>query len=380
VKLQQTGHGQEVFKSMKTVTSKMSHKYKKKLRKPGLSPGVLSGFEHSDSNDIADIYLIKYNETNLIESVVSSVAEMIVPTPDEDHVYWYNIDGVNNPNQLAQIEHKYNLHSLLMEDIASAEQRPKLDDYDDHLFLTVKMIRYDEKINEISAEQVSFVVAQNLILSFQEKHKEGDVFNPNRERLRLNKGKMRRMKADYLLYSLLDTIVDHYFEIMEYVGDKLEAIEQEMLTNPSPEKLKEIYKFRRELIYLRKSVWPLREVIVKLERNECSMISEAVKPFLRDVYDHTIQVIETVESTRDILSGIVDVYLSSVSNRMNSVMKVLTVISTIFMPLAFITGLYGMNFDNMPELHSENGYYVVIGVCVAVALGMLIYFQRKKWL
>ena len=358
----------------------MSRKHTKKHRKPGLSPGELSGFDHSDDNDIAEIYLIKYNEIELVEGAVSSTEEMVVPTSTSDHVYWYNIDGVNNPNQLSQIENKYNLHPLLMEDIASAEQRPKLDDYENCLFLTVKMIRYDEKINEISAEQVSFVVAQNLILSFQEKHKEGDVFNPNRERLRLNKGKMRRMKADYLLYSLLDTIVDHYFEIMEYVGDKLEAIEQEMLTNPSPEKLKEIYKFRIELIYLRKSVWPLREVIVKLERNECSMISEAVKPFLRDVYDHTIQVIETVESTRDILSGIVDVYLSSVSNRMNSVMKVLTVISTIFMPLAFITGLYGMNFDNMPELHSENGYYVVIGVCIAVALGMLIYFQRKKWL
>ncbi|SFX42048.1 magnesium/cobalt transporter CorA [Cytophaga hutchinsonii] len=267
-----------------------------------------------------------------------------------------------------------------MEDVASAEQRPKLDDYDDCLFLTVKMIRHDDKTNEIFSEQVSFVIKPNLILSFQEKNKEGDVFNPNRERLRQNKGKMRRKGADYLLYSLLDTIVDHYFEIMEYVGDTLEVIEQEMLTNPEPVKLKELYKFRRDLIYLRKSVWPLREVIVKLERDECSMIGEDVKPFLRDVYDHTIQVIETVESTRDILSGIVDVYLSSVSNRMNSVMKVLTVISTIFMPLAFITGLYGMNFDNMPELHTQNGYYAVLVLCGTIALGMLIYFQRKKWL
>lgn len=358
----------------------MSHKYKKRTRKPGLSPGELTGFVHSDDTEIADIYLIKYNEMELVEGSVSSAEEMVIPTQNADHIYWYNIDGVNNPNQLSQIEQKYKLHQLLMEDIASGEQRPKLDDYGDCIFLTVKMIRYNEIINEMSSEQVSFVIAPNLILSFQEKHKEGDVFNPNRERLRLNKGKMRRMKVDYLLYSLLDTIVDHYFEIMEYVGDKLETIEQEMLADPNPTKLKELYKFRRELIYLRKSVWPLREVIVKLERDECSMISEEVKPFLRDVYDHTIQVIETVESTRDILSGIVDVYLSSVSNRMNSVMKVLTVISTIFMPLAFITGLYGMNFDNMPELHSENGYYVVIAVCATVAVGMLIYFQRKKWL
>ncbi len=358
----------------------LSRKYKNKARKPGLSPGELSGFDHSDENDNADIYLIRYDENEVVEAKVASVEDMVVPPEDCNQVYWYNIDGVNNPNQLADIEKKYKLHPLLMEDVASAEQRPKLDDYDDCLFLTVKMIRHDEKTNEIFSEQVSFVIKKNLILSFQEKNKKGDVFNPNRERLRQNKGKMRRKGTDYLLYSLLDTIVDHYFEIMEYVGDTLEVIEQEMLTNPEPVKLKELYKFRRDLIYLRKSVWPLREVIVKLERDECSMIGEDVKPFLRDVYDHTIQVIETVESTRDILSGIVDVYLSSVSNRMNSVMKVLTVISTIFMPLAFITGLYGMNFDNMPELHSQNGYYAVIVVCAVIAFGMLIYFQRKKWL
>lgn len=350
------------------------------MRKPGLSPGELRGFEHSNENDLADINLIRYNGGELEETQVESVAKMIVPCADDKNVYWYNIDGVNNPNQLSEIEQKYNLHPLLMEDIASAEQRPKLDDYDTCLFLTVKMIRYDETLNTIVSEQVSFVLMKNLILSFQEKHKEGDVFNPNRERLRQNKGRMRRMGVDYLLYSLLDTIVDHYFEMMEYVGDKLENIEQEMLTNPDPVKLKELYKFRRELIYLRKSVWPLREVITKLERNECSMISEEVQPFLRDVYDHTIQVIETVESTRDILSGIVDVYLSSVSNRMNSVMKVLTIISTIFMPLAFITGVYGMNFDNMPELHTKYGYYAVMSLCGVVVGGMIIYFQRKKWL
>ena len=218
----------------------MSHKIKKKFRKPGLSPGDLNGFEHSDNNDIAEIFLIKYNEKELIEETVSSVDEMIVPAKNAGYVYWYNVDGVNNPNQLKQIEQKYNLHPLLMEDIASAEQRPKLDDYEDSLFLTVKMFRFDEKRNEIFSEQVSFVIAPNLILSFQEKQKEGDVFNPNRERLRLNKGKMRKMQVDYLLYSLLDTIVDHYFEIMEYVGDKLETIEQEMLTDPKPIKLKEL--------------------------------------------------------------------------------------------------------------------------------------------
>jgi magnesium transporter len=356
----------------------MSHRNRKRHRKPGLSPGELSGFDHSDTKDFADIYLIKFNATDIQEGLITSVNDMVLPSRDSDFVYWYNVDGVYNPTQLENIGQKYKLHPLLMEDVASAEQRPKLDDYGEYIFLTVKMIHYDEKNSELNSEQVSFVITNNLILSFQER--KGDVFDPNRERLRNNRGKMRKMGADYLLYSLLDTIVDHYFEIMEYVGDKLEIIEQEMLTNPEPTKLKELYKFRRELIYLRKSVWPLREVIVKMERDDCSMISEEVKPFLRDVYDHTIQVIETVESTRDILSGIVDVYLSSVSNRMNSVMKVLTVISTIFMPLSFITSLYGMNFENMPELHTHYGYFVVLGVCCLIVIGMLFYFQRKKWL
>jgi magnesium transporter len=359
----------------------MRHKNKKKAtRRPGLSPGDLRGFEHSDEKDFADIYLIRYNETDLFEGKLNTVEEMVVPTEDDPFVYWYNIDGVNNPIQLSQIENTYKLHPLLMEDIASAEQRPKLDDYGDRLFLTVKMFSHKGSTNELITEQVSFVIASNLLLSFQEKNKIGDVFDPNRERLRQNKGKMRKSGIDYLLYSLLDTIVDHYFEIMENVGDKLELIEQDMLSNPNPEKLKELYTLRRDLIYIRKSIWPLREVIVKLERDECSFIGEEVKPFLRDVYDHTIQVIETVESTRDILGGIVDVYLSSVSNRMNSVMKVLTLISTIFMPLGFITGLYGMNFENIPELRTHNGYFVVWGVCIGITVAMVLYFKKKNWI
>ncbi len=359
----------------------MRHRNKNKAtRRPGLSPGDLRGFEHSDENDFADINLIRYNGMDLFEGKLNTVDEMVVPTVEDPFVYWYNIDGVNNPNQLSQIEKIYKLHPLLMEDIASAEQRPKLDDYGDRLFLTVKMFSHQGATNDLITEQVSFVVASNLLLSFQEKNKIGDVFGPNRERLRQNKGKMRKLGIDYLLYSLLDTIVDHYFEIMENVGDKLELIEQNMLDNPNPEKLKELYTLRRDLIYIRKSIWPLREVIVKLERDDCSMIGHEVKPFLRDVYDHTIQVIEAVESTRDILSGIVDVYLSSVSNKMNSVMKVLTIISTIFMPLAFITGVYGMNFENMPELKTEYGYYFVWGICLFVTTGMVFYFKKKDWI
>jgi len=343
--------------------------------------GVLE-FNMPNKGENAPITLIRYNADECIETTIHSVEEMVVPDKESQYVYWYNIDGVSNPGQMAEIELKYDLHPLLMEDVASTDQRPKLDDYDNYLLVSIKMMRFnkDKRHKNILSEQLSIVLGTNLILSFQENKKKGDVFDANRERLRQNKAKIRKNGADYLLYSLLDTVVDHYFTIIELLGDKLEKVEQDMLSNPDPSKLRELYKFRRELIYLRKSVWPLREVISRLERDELPLISDSVTLYLRDVYDHTIHVIESVESYRDILAGIVDVYLSSVSNKMNSVMKVLTIISTIFMPLAFITGVYGMNFDHMPELHSRYGYYTVLGVCLASAVGMLLYFRKMKWL
>jgi len=328
------------------------------------------------------ITLIQYNGDEFIETTIDSVDDMIIPDEHSEYVYWYNIDGVSSPSQMSEIEQKYNLHALLMEDVMSVDQRPKMDDYDDCLFVTVKMMRFnkDKKRKHILSEQLSIVLRTNLILSFQENKKKGDVFDSHRERLRQNKAKVRKKGADYLLYCMLDTVVDHYFTIIELLGDKLEVIEQDMMANPDPAKLGELYRFRRELIYLRKSVWPLREVIAKLERDDLPLISDEVTLYLRDVYDHTIHVIESVESYRDILAGIVDVYLSSESNKMNSVMKVLTIISTIFMPLAFITGVFGMNFDHMPELHTQYGYYAVLGVCFLSAVGMLMYFRKKKWL
>lgn len=353
---------------------------KKRQRKAGTSPGTLDGFSHTDASQEAPVQLIKYSATNFEERIISDISQMECPREGNNDVYWYNIDGVSHPDQLSKIGALYHLHPLLMEDVASADQRAKLDDYEDYIFISLKAISVDSNRHLMTSEQISIVAGKGFVLTFQEKDKLGDVFDPNRDRLKQNKGRMRRMGADYLVYSLLDTVVDNYFLVIEKVGERLETIEQDMLTNPAPNYLKELYRIRRELIFMRKAIWPLREVVSKLQRDECQFISDEVAIYLRDVYDHTIQVIETLESYRDILSGIVDVYLSSLSNRMNNVMKVLTVISTIFMPLSFLAGIYGMNFKYMPELDYRYGYYWMLGGCFTLAGAMLYYFKRKGWM
>jgi len=230
------------------------------------------------------------------------------------------------------------------------------------------------------AEQVSLILGPNFVISFQEEGKEGDLFEVVRERLRSSKGKLRKMGADYLLYALLDAIVDGYFVILERLGERIEVLEEELLANPSQLTLQNIHTMKREMIFLRKSVWPLREVISGLQRGESPLITETTGPYLRDVYDHTIQVIDAVESFRDMLAGMLDIYLSSISNRLNEVMKLLTIIATIFIPLTFIVGVYGMNFKLMPELEWRWGYPAVWLVMVVVAGLMLAFFRRKRWL
>jgi magnesium transporter len=265
-----------------------------------------------------------------------------------------------------------------MEDIINREQRPKIDDLENYLFLVLKMLQYDEKEQKIKFEQVSLILGSTYVISFQER--EGDVFNIIRKRIKEGKGRIRKMDSDYLAYSLIDAIVDNYFSILEKIGERIEDIEGEVITNPSPETLQSIYSLKRDLIFLRKSVWPLREVITKMERGEIKLITKPTELFLRDVYEHTIQVIDTIESFRDMISGLLDIYLSSISNKMNEVMKVLTIIATIFIPLTFIAGIYGMNFQNMPELGWHWGYFIVLCVMLVIGITMIIYFKRKNWL
>jgi magnesium transporter len=279
---------------------------------------------------------------------------------------------------IEKIGKRFGLHPLILEDIVHTGQRPKLEDFGDHVFIALKMLYYNKQKGEIESEQISLIFGKNFVISFQERV--GDIFDPIRERIRKNKGRVRKAGADYLAYALIDSIVDNYFVILEQLGEEIENAEQELAVNPTPETLQAIRTFKKETIFLRKSIWPLREVANSLERGESSLVDKSTLIYLRDVYDHTIQIIDAVESYRDMLSGMLDVYLSSISNRMNEVMKVLTIFAAIFIPLTFVAGVYGMNFSFMPELGWRWGYFGILLVMAIIAAVMIVYFKRKRWL
>ena len=349
---------------------------KKISKKAGLPPGTLVHVGKVKDGTVK-ITTIDYDEKRFEEKKVKKVEECL-PFKDKPTVTWINIDGIHQVDIIESIGKHFGVHPLVLEDIVNTGQRPKMDDFVNYIFVVLKMIYYDENDDEIKTEQVSLLISQNFVISFQER--EGDIFNPIRERIRSSKGRIRKMGAAYLAYALIDSVVDNYFVILEKFGEKLDGIEEELLTNPTPETLQAIHSLKKDMTFLRKSVWPLREVIGGLERGESKLIQESTQIYFRDVYDHTIQVMDAIETARDMLSGMLDIYLSSISNRMNEVMKVLTIIATIFMPLTFIAGIYGMNFQNMPELGWRWGYFAVLLVMVAIGISMLVYFKRKKWL
>jgi len=322
--------------------------------------------------------VINYDEVNFQEKAINSIEE-VFSFRREPSITWLNVDGVHQPEIIEQVGKGFGLHPLVAEDIASTGQRPKMEDFDDYIFVVLRMLMFDEKENETKTEQVSILFGRDFVVSFQEKA-DGDVFDQIRERLRTNKGKIRKLGADYLAYSLIDAIVDNYFVILEKLGETIEDVEEKLVTNPTSETLQTIHDLKREMIFLRKSVWPLREVVNRLERSESELINSSTCVYMRDVYDHTVQVMDAVETFRDMLSGMLDIYLSSISNRMNEVMKVLTVISTIFIPLTFVVGLYGMNFRHMPEIEQPWGYPAILILMFAVAMLMIVYFRRRKWL
>lgn len=346
------------------------------FRKAGLLPGTLVhvGERRLES---ARITVIDYDQNSFQEKQVTAVEDCFAfkATPT---VTWINIDGLHDVSIIEKIGTHYDLHPLILEDILHVGQRPKFEDLEGYIFVVLMMFRYDEESQRILSEQVSLILGPNFVLSFQESI--GDVFDEIRDRIRNAKGKVRKMGPDYLMYALLDAIVDGYFGILEKIGDKIESMEEDLVGDPSQQTLRQIHNLKREMVFLRRSVWPLRELISGLQRSESPLIVETTGLYLKDVYDHTIQVIDTVESFRDMISGMLDIYLSSISNRMNAVMKVLTIIATIFIPLTFVAGVYGMNFEHMPELKWQWGYAAVWLVMVIMAGGMIVYFKRKKWL
>ncbi len=360
----------------------MAKSVKKRSGKRGLPPGTLVYIGESRTETVRVTY-IDYGEQNFDEKQVSKVEECF-PFKTTPTVTWINVDGLHEVEVIEKIGKEFELHPLMLEDILSTSQRPKFEDFEKYIFIVLKMLSFDDEKGTVQSEQVSLVLGPNYVISFQERL--GDVFEFIRDRIRNAKGRVRKMASDYLAYSLIDAIVDNYFVILEKLGEKIESMEEELVKDPTERTLQQIHGLKREMISLRKSVWPLRELISGLQRSESSLINESTGIYLRDVYDHTIQVIDTIETFRDMVSGMLDIYLSSLSNRMNAVMKVLTIIATIFIPLTFVAGIYGMNFNtekspwNMPELNWYWGYPLALLAMAVVVLIMLIYFKRKKWL
>jgi len=354
----------------------MTRHLKNSSKKAGLPPGTLVhvGEKHTEA---VKITLIDYDE-NRVEEKMDVSLDACLPFKSLPTVTWINVSGIHDIDIIRQFGEAFDIHPLLLEDIVHTGQRPKLEDSGDYLYIVLKMLVSGKSENDFDAEQVSLVLGSNYVLSFQER--EGDVFDSIRERIKMGKGRIRKAGSDYLAYRLIDAIVDNYFGVLESVGERIEGIQEDVLEQPDPSTLKLIQNTKREMIFLRKSVWPLREAISSMERCESSLIGEDVRPYLRDVHDHTIQVIETVETFRDTISGTLDIYLSSVSNRMNEVMKVLTIIATIFIPLTFIAGIYGMNFKHMPELEWEWGYLTIWIVILVLGSLMLWGFKRRNWL
>ncbi len=346
----------------------------KRSRKTGLPPGTLVHIGDKRSEKVV-ISVFHYAGASCEERQVEQ-AEGVTPPTDES-VVWANISGVHKLDVLEAIGKQFSLHPLLLEDIANTDQRPKLDDYDSYFFLVLKMLTLNER-QDVLVEQVSLVLSRNFVLSFQENGH--DVFQPVRERLRAGKGRLRQAGADYLFYTLVDAVVDQYFAVLESVGEKIEALQHVVVADPKPETLKDIHALKRQLLFLRRAVWPLRDVTNNLSRSDCPFMQQPTKLFFRDVYDHVVQIVDTIETLREMVSASLDIYLSSVSYRLNAVMRVLTVITTIFMPLSFIASIYGMNFEHMPELKAEWGYPAVLLVMVLVGIGMLAAFRRKRWL
>lgn len=353
----------------------MARIIKKRSVKAGLPPGSLVYVGEQRSVQ-ASITVIEYGEGVFREKTLNELTECF-PCRDASTVTWIDVDLVQQVELVAGIGECFGLHPLVIEDILNTDQRPKMEDFGDYLYVVLRALTCNGERSGMESEQVSLILGPNYVISFQEKN--GAVFEKVRERIRAAKGRISRLGADYLAYSLLDTVVDNYFIVLERLGERIESLEDALVTNPASSTLRSIHTLKRELIFLRRSVWPLREVLSNLQREETSLVGESTRVYLRDVYDHTIHAIDTLETFRDMISGMLDIYLSSMSNRLNEVMKVLTIIATIFIPLTFITGIYGMNFDNIPLLKWRWGYLAVMLLMSVVSGFMLVYFKRKKW-
>ncbi len=348
----------------------------------GLAPGTLIHIGEQKEERVG-LTLVEYDEGRCVEREIAGIDEAF-PFASAPTVTWLSVTGLHDIGTLERIGDRFGVHRLVLEDILNTGQRPKVEFFDTHVFLTLKAIARNPGGEGIDVEQVSLILGERFVISFQERA--GDLFAPVLARIREGKGRIRKMGPDYLAFALVDAVTDNCFFVLEDIGDQVEALEERLIQDADRGALGSIHALKRELVSLRRSVWPLRELVAALEREESPFVSGAIDAYLRDLYDHAIQIIDSIESYRDILAGLTDLYVSSMSARMNEVMKVLTIIATIFIPLSFVAGIYGMNFDtsasafNMPELGWSFGYLGALGIMGAIALGMVIYFKRKGWM
>jgi magnesium transporter len=352
--------------------SRHRHKLSKKV---GMPPGTLH-VEGEPLTGPVKITLIDYDAVKYEEKQVTAITECF-PYRETSSVTWINVDGLTNTEVIQDLGRCFSIHPLILEDLQNTEQRPKMEDLGNYLYLTIKMMTMGEVTKAITTEHISMILGSNYLITFQEDV--GDVFDPVRERIR-REGRIRKFGPDYLVYALIDDIVDNYFLVMEQLEERVEGLEEEMVVNASQQSLSKLNTLKKDMIHLRKAVWPLREMINALDREDSPLIREETRIYFRDVYDHVIQVIDTLETFRDMVSGMIDIYLSSLSYKMNEIMKVLTLIATIFIPLTFVAGVYGMNFDYMPELRHPYGYFMVWGVMIVVVVVMLVYFRKRQWI
>ena len=361
---------------MKKIRRNKGREVFRRGKKAGLPPGT-PVFVGERKQDVVRISIMNYSREH-IEEIHSASIDDCVRVRESSDIVWINVNGIHDVNTIQTLANIFGLHPLTTEDISNTNQRPKFEEFDDYIFFALKMLVYDEETNSIESENVSVILGKNNVISFQER--DDDLLDPVRDRIRSSKGKIRSEGTDYLAYTIMDGVVDEYFVALEKLGDHIEQLDDEILTAPDASQMKELHRLKREIVFLRKAVWPLREEISAIEKSGSRLIDDSIKPFLRDLYDHTIQIIDIVETYRDIIGGMHDTFLSGISNRMNEVMKVLTIIGTIFIPLTFIVGIYGMNFENMPELKWTWGYFGLLGIMAALGLTMLGIFKKRKWL
>jgi magnesium transporter len=351
--------------------------FKNRHRLPGTAPATLRALEPGEALP-TELRITEYDVDGVVERDIKSIAELPSAGIADGKVRWIEFNGLADVEALRALGEKFNLHPLALEDVVNMGQRPKVESYENHLFIVAIMI-YRDPDGRMCGEQVSMFLGSGFLITVQEEPRL-DVFEPVRARIRAGRGYIRKLGPDYLAYALLDSIVDHIFPILEVLGEGLEALEDEMLEAPTRACVGKLHELRRTLVQLRRVIWPERDLLSALLHDSSGLFSDDTKVFLRDAYDHAVRIIDLIESFRDIAGGLLELYLSAVSQRTNEIMRVLTVISAIFIPLTFLVGVYGMNFEFMPELKTRYGYFVVLGFMATVALGQIWFFRRKGWL